>query len=73
MRIISKMPVANRGEIALGRFRRETEYVKKTAVVEELFVRRILLMILNFIKELLFLWKYRNFRKNEITVDAFLN
>lgn len=55
------MPVANRGEIALGRFRTETEYVKKTAMFRELLVQRILSMILHFIRELLFLWKYRNF------------
>ncbi|SHM07366.1 hypothetical protein SAMN05444366_2257 [Flavobacterium saccharophilum] len=61
MRIISKMPVANRGEIALGRFRTETEFVKKTVVVKELLVQRILSMILHFVRELLFLWKYRNF------------
>ncbi len=55
------MPVANRGEIALERFRTETEFEKKTAVVGELLVQRILSMILRFIRELLFLWKYRSF------------
>lgn len=55
------MPVANRGEIALEGFRTETEFVKKTAVVKELLVQRILSMILHFVRELVFLWKYRNF------------
>lgn len=55
------MPVANRGEIALERFRTETEFVKKTGIVRELLVQRFLSMILRFTRELLFLWKYRNF------------